>query len=527
MKKYFSLFTFAALITLLSTSCNSDQGYMKAVSKDAPLVMKVNFGQLLEKSEVMEMKEVKNVIKEIKNSADKDTRNLVSEVLDDPNSFGIDINSPAVFAVNDAAKAQFVLVAKVASKGDLDDHMKQIDEMSGGKMDIDYDGITTIKISKSMKVAYDSNAFVISWSANYNSAADDPDKLLQQDESESLLSVDNASDFINCNDDFAMFINYAGIADMDRNLKKSMSAIPGLDEMAALWTANFDKGEVVSNMKTYASKEMMELIEKCYKDATGKFIEMAPENSFIVFQGGIGDLSAVFEMMDPSVLKQANKEMKHEVGLTMEEILQSINGDFLFAAYEGETEVPDFVVAMECDNKLWKLIEDKVLSQAGLNKTSDGYDLNGMYLNYKDGGIVFNKGNIYKGSKNFTKSPYASYVSKCGMVLDCNEFIKVIDKTNGNDCEINLVKNMLSLCKVITMEKKSNSEIEAKAIMTKNNDNALKTLIIDGFKIAQEYNECESERWNKFWEEDYYDPYAEDSVAVNYDELEPDNWYDD
>ena len=120
MKKCWAMYLLFAIAVGLFCSCDKSSNYLSVIPKDSVAAIKINIGQLLNKSEVLEMKAVKDLAELGASQADAsiESQRLLKAILKDPNASGLDVNQPMV-AVFEGLNMKGLLTFAVSDKDAL------------------------------------------------------------------------------------------------------------------------------------------------------------------------------------------------------------------------------------------------------------------------------------------------------------------------------------------------------------------------------------------------------------------------
>ena len=256
------------LVAVLLVSCSKQKG-AALVPEDAMVVMRFDVTKLQQKCGIEDKNsDVKKWIKEqIKDmDVDKELRNKLLDIVDDPTASGIDLTEPVYFYVSGNLKRNFDggLVGSMASESDLTSLLEAAMEESGGDASLEeQDGVKYIEANGTVMV-YNGDWFYL------GSAGKDVDDLIEQlkDRASGKGSIVGNKAFEQmCKKDgvFQMLFQGAGmenLPDMDKVADMMPDGLE-LKDMTALVDFVLDEGEAVMTSEVIAlSDEWQDYIDK-------------------------------------------------------------------------------------------------------------------------------------------------------------------------------------------------------------------------------------------------------------------------
>ena len=165
MKKLSFVMT-AVLALLLLASCSKKQG-SRLIPDNAIVVARFDLLATMEKTgmrgdDTSLKDELEKAIK--KAGLDKEVRDKVLEIIDDPTASGIDFTEPlyAYFASNDKREPEGGLVGAMASKSDLTDLLQMVEENSDLSVEeYDGDGVMYLLLDRTAALIYNDDWFYL------------------------------------------------------------------------------------------------------------------------------------------------------------------------------------------------------------------------------------------------------------------------------------------------------------------------------------------------------------------------------
>ena len=278
------------------------------------------------------------------------------------------------------------------------------------------------------------------------------------------LSDSKFQTFVNTERDLSIYYDLSILSELMPLLQAQMPEVDMnaylemMKDATGLLSLDFQQGKVVLDyLMINPSNELKAYYKQFVKNPNKKLLAYVPENSYLVANMGIKNLSKCFDYLPEATT------MFNEIGLKAE-WLNDINGDFTFAISQSiQTEEPLLILAAQCkDGDFIRFCENLLQQEAGLKEVAEQvYALDGMskqinyYVGYKDGTMFLMPGNIYeqcvdgnklvKLSKNFTKTSKSTVLDENGMVIDF-ELIATDLKKALKDRYVGLGERMVLAC---------------------------------------------------------------------------------
>lgn len=471
MKKCWTMCLLFAIAVGLFCSCDSSSNYLSVIPKDSVAAIKINIGQLLDKSEVLEMKAVKDLAELGANQADAsiESQRLLKAILKDPIASGLDVNQPmvAVFeGLNMKGLLTFAVSDKDALNNTLETLLKEL-EKSGLNIELEDSekGYTTINVE-----AYEGHSYCLAAFDKsklvFAIAEKNPDVVpyMELEYEDQALSDSRFQAFVNAQKDLSIYYDLSILSEIMPLLQAQMPELNmgGYLEMmegaTGLVSLDFQQGKAVLDYQMInPSDELIAYYKQFVKKPNKELLAYVPQNSYFVANMGIKNLSKGFDYLPEATT------MFDEIGLKAE-WLNDINGDFTFAISQSkQTEEPLLIFAAQCkDGNFIRFCENLLQQEVGFEEVADQvYALDGMskqtnyFVGYKDGTMFLMPGNIYEQcvdgnklvnlSKNFTKTSMSSILEENGMVIDL-ELIATDVKKAIKDSYIGQEERMILAC---------------------------------------------------------------------------------
>lgn len=494
--------------------------HYSAIPDGSVYLAKVNFGNLLNKSEILEQSVVSTALDMVVNSMPRDTRSLMREIVTDPSESGINVAQPAVFAITgDVENCLFVFSVK--DKPRLDEVVNLFAE-EFNEMNIDeVDGLTRIDYGKRKRrqpygIAYNNDMFVVVVNMNGKKATD-VETFFNLPAEEQAMNDSEYSKFFSQNDDAAMFINFEEILDSKKIglSRKDKEMFAPLKDFSLFMSLNLENGYAEFAAAIDTSDEYKEMIKEVWMDASQKHFEYIPGDAIIVANGAI-DCEKLLAMEQA---KPFLKELK-QMGIKTR-MLEDLSGDITFAmlqpAQMGRREEPQFMFVADCESselfeqcikfiKEYSDVEyvDEDVYALGMNKYKEydyidysyvektaGYD---YYMMYNDGKIFFLPQNVYEEivyagelsaleNSAATSDTYKSFKGS-GMIFSFKELVDAIVATtkrmSASDREIVEFMEIFNTVEVIV---ENPFEVKARVTLTDDRSNFLKVMVDEVFSM--------------------------------------------
>lgn len=460
-----------AIAVGLFCSCDSSSNYLSVIPKDSVAAIKINIGQLLDKSEVLEMKAVKDLAELGASQADAsiESQRLLKAILKDPNASGLDVNQPMV-AVFEGLNMKVLLTFAVSDKDALNNTLETLlKELEKSGLDIELEdsekGYTTINVE-----AYEGHSYCLAAFDKsklvFAIAEKNPDVVpyMELEYEDQALSDSRFQAFVNAQKDLSIYYDLSILSEIMPLLQAQMPELNmgGYLEMmegaTGLVSLDFQQGKAVIDYEMInPSDELKAYYKQFVKKPSKKLLAYVPENSYLVANMGLQNLSKCFDYIPEATT------MFNEIGLKAE-WLNDLNGDFTFAISQSkQAEEPLLIFAAQCKNgNFIRFCENLLQQEVGLEEVADQvYALDGMskqtnyFVGYKDGTMFLMPGNIYEQcvdgnklvnlSKNFTKTSMSSILDENGMVIDL-ELIATDVKKAIKDSYIGQEERMILAC---------------------------------------------------------------------------------
>ena len=504
-----------------------DAKYLKVLPSHSWGIMKLDFGNLLDKSEILKHADVKELFEKSIAKESNNVKSLLKRIYDNPNKSGINVNHPIYFAITgvgyDYKPARAIATLAIC---DVEAFEKVLFTFGikvkekNGMMYILNDGD-----EHNAEIAYDANKLVIAVDKYRANIAD------YLNLSPDLMAVNSKrfEPIFKGNEDAMVALNLKQIVNavMNENGLSGYKAVvePFVSDYAMFASLNFAKGSVDFKINSNIPAAYTDVLNKNFKPATKRHFKYIPGHSYAVFNYGVDfkqiDLSAMAKLMniDPDFVKVAN------------ESLRKINGDITLAAWiDGynfeDNENHQIMIALDCaDNSVFEVLKSILVYKMDMEPTEvskdvyalninrrlvynhytyeyeyerDGYD---YYLMYKDGAIMFMPENLYEmltnqgefkplkknisGNKIFASMPN-------GLVVDPSPIREILSsRAPRNSRQSREDKIMLDLLRMVNnlIVTFDFINFNASLKLTDGNTNSLKTIVNKFIVLAKQEEE--------------------------------------
>lgn len=251
------------VLFLLNSGGGGSKSYMEVVPSSSVFAVKGNMGALLQKSEVLENETVQELYSNLVDEAPEEFQSLLNDLYADPNSSGINVNEPVVFAITQVEPFNGVVVI---SLNDADTFKNLLNDVSEGAVEIDEeDGVNVIDMGglNTAGVAFDDEKLVIAFTEyDYDNRDNTVDVMayFQLESDEMAVNDDVFGEFFASNADFVAFGQAAPIAEQlsegrsARRMREQIELLETLGDVTYFSSLNFGDGCIESVQKIYTEE---------------------------------------------------------------------------------------------------------------------------------------------------------------------------------------------------------------------------------------------------------------------------------
>lgn len=377
--------------------------YLKVLPSDALAILKVDFGNVLVKSDVLNHTFVKAAIEKEMADAPENVKSLLKTVLNNPNASGINLNAPVYAAMLDVEPVKIVITLAI---GDVNAFEKTLSTLSNDQfVPVEKGGMKYIADEREACVAYDSNKLVAVVNASglgadvADYASLPVDRMAMNDKKyASLFSED---------DDVAISVNLETAMQMlvvQGVIEREMMPVVGMIKDFPFYAAlDFENGYADLKANVGVSPEYKSLIDKLIRKPNHSHFGYVPGNSLVVLNYNF-DLTQLFPILKSSgLMNELNANGVSDENA--KQILAALSGEWTGAMWleDGDDEKPLFMAAVECSDRS---IFDLVIAylQYEMGATIVGDDVYALYVNTRE------EYNYYTGEYDVVKEGLGYYV---------------------------------------------------------------------------------------------------------------------
>lgn len=402
-------------VAVLSVSASNE--YLKVLPADAIAIIKLDFGSLLDKSEVLENFFVKAGIEKEIIELPADKRTLIKSICDNPNGSGINIDAPVYMAVINVEPACVVVAMAM---NDVEAFEKTLSIISDGEFKYSTkNGMKHVDTGVSEgAVAYDSDKIVIVFDDRLADVAD----YIELDEDEMALNKEMFAAVFEGDDDLMSAFDIerygsemveCGVVEPEFEPFFAM-----LQECALYWSNNFENGCMVTKGDLTLPAELRDAIDLWVKKSTHRHFDYIPANSFAVMSYNFNMTHLYPTLQSLGVLAELNANGISN-GL-VKDFLKAVSGDYTVACWVNGRDIEDLqlMAAVDCnDRSIFDLLAAYIVYEYDARKVdTDVYALNlnineeynyytgeyesvtrgsDYYIMYKDGALMLMPENLY------------------------------------------------------------------------------------------------------------------------------------
>ena len=401
--------------TVLSASVNNE--YLKVLPADAVVIMKLDFGNLLEKSEILDNIFVKAGIEKGIMELPEDQRSLIKRVCEDPDNSGVNVNAPVYIAVVNMEPARAVFAMAM---DDVEKFEGTLSTITGGEHSCTTrDGMKHIETGEAeFAIAYDSDKLIIVCDERYASVA----SYIELDKDEMALNKEAFASVFESDDDMMWACD---VEQCGRALIESGDVEPELEPFFAMlqgcvlyWSNDFEKGYFAGNADLTLPAELRDAIDSLVKKSTHRHFKYIPAKSFAVVSYNFDMTHLYPTLQSTGVLSELNANGVSN-GL-VKDVLKALSGDYTVACWMNGRNIEDvqLMAAVDCnDRSVFDLLAAYIVYEYDARKVdTDVYALNlnreeeynyytgeyesvtrgsDYYIMYKDGALMFMPENLY------------------------------------------------------------------------------------------------------------------------------------
>ena len=556
MKKnfFFSIATLLCAIFMVACGGGGKNGggsgadktaYLQVLPSDAFAIIKVDLGNLLDKSQVLENIIVNTAFEQGIKDAPKEIKTLLKSIYKNPNNSGVNVKAPVYVALTGVEPTEAVIAIAMDNVKTFE---KTLSTISNGEFrSFERNGMKYVSVGEDeVEVAYDNNMIVIACS-EYRADVSDYTSLASD---ERAVNDKNFAAVFNGDDDAKLVVNLQLLFNemlrhgvVEPELKPVLAMLKDVDLYASL---NFEKGFVDFKVNANLPAEYGNVIDEFLNEPAKNHFKYIPGNAFAVMNYNFDMLQLYPILESAGVLRELRANGLD--GEDVKKILKSISGDYTAAIWVNGNDAEDiqFMAAFDCkDRTLFDLLaaylsyeidatllendvyalnvnrEEVFNYYTGENEcVRNGYD---YYLMYKDGAIMLMPQNLYDKitrDGNFSSlrnsamdnTIYSSMTDD--IVVDIKPLRDILANNIRNayrtDNDDKMALEVMDMIKSLTVDFNI-CDLDVKLNLIDKNTNSLKLIVDKVISIGMQYNLFSDDD-----DDEYYDDYGYDNYGVDY-----------
>lgn len=490
MKKI-HLISMLLLVVGVFCSC-TNKDYQKAIPADASLVMRVEFGDIAQKSDFLKSDIMKTAEQSLEAAVKKEDMEKVKTYLEDPMEMGLDFSEPAYFFM--VGMETFGMTMKVKDEGALKDFIEVLQKQGMATKPIEKDGLMCGTLIDEIHYSYDANAclFLASPKGKGKSTTSRMAReLMNQKEGDSFLGTDGFGRLEDMDGDVTLYTN-VGILP-EEMIASILNFLPdGLDakDLDLVSDLNFEDGKATLTAKLYGNssiaKQMIKSADDCFSDINGEFVENVSDKMVMWFGTNMKGEEQLKYLKASKSIKEMLFMMERVIDI--EQMLKAVDGDFSVELQmdENSFDQPEFVSYAQLKNTdfladvdYWKgSMEDYGATMTELAKNQ--YQIKSDEFSFLWGvdgkNLYMSTGNADRQSaaKESPLKPYAKDIkkSKFFVFLNLEALVKGELKKNPDPME----KKIMGALKALVAKAPSANEMSITVELQNKDENFLKQL---------------------------------------------------
>lgn len=595
MKKTAQTLLMALFCLLFFTSCNNTQNengdaekkaekasavdysnsnYVKVIPDNALVVQKINLGNLVDKSGILKNAVIKAKYEEAAKDIPREIKQLFDKIYSNPSKSGININSPAFFALDGVKPSSGIITCEMENIQDFEAALQILAENQ--IKPIERNGMKCVEIDRKVAFAYDSEKLLFV----FNERGADIDNYINLPENRIAANSPKFAGYFKNNDDLTLVVNIERVmelayAEIGRNKMPSEvynNLLNSYKNSVLTASLDFKDGKVTLNSNINLPQEDAGIINDVIRKSNHSHFGYIPANSIAVLNYNF-DLKSLYNHLESKgLLKELEKE--HGAKEFVSAIASALSGEWTAAVWidRHDQEKPFLIAIADCNDRfVFDLIVaetratyiDNDVYAMNLNRRetynyyTDSYEYvtegPDYYIIYKDNKImVMPESHYYKlksgnGINKLSNSANNNNLFRSmnsNLVIDVNAIHDIILKNSSRmDEEEMMILEIIGMVHDITASFNIGS-LDINANMTDKSTNSLKTIVDKGIGFAIKnmnkrqayYDEVYDNyypkdsvvRENAYYNEEYDYYYRKDSVAREdaYYNSSYDNYYD-
>ena len=380
------------IVMVCLASCSDTPKYARVISKDAPLVVRVDVKQIAEKAQTADSKQL----------ADKLTAQLAGQglpanvqeklkkILEDPAEAGIDLRKPVFIFVENFEPKAVGMVAAVHDADKLAELVNTMAKQKNGAQVVKEDGLNILKGSGAMTLMFDDDILLcMENEAAGDVVAEGKRRMLAKDD-QGILERDDFKQLCKAKTDMQLLVSGKLMKQLEnepsfRRMAMWQQLYPTglkLEDYSVLAELNTEKGEVtlsVQNLpQTDEAKKLIEKNAKMLGKVDGELLDFVPASALCVFNCNLNG-KELSKVAIPS-LRQTGHLNEEQLKMA-ENLLSSIDGDVLLSINAFDVQAgPQSCFLVKVSDK--KKVKETIAKLGGalLNEVEPGqYSVNNQF----------------------------------------------------------------------------------------------------------------------------------------------------
>lgn len=348
--KFTKLLVAVLLAAVVFSSCSKQPESLKAIPKDAIMVTSIDLKSLAIKGKLFELGELEMVqtLKEEAKSGGGEVSDMMQQFSENPGKVGLSFTKPIfIFAAAENVESPYIAVAaEMSSASDFEEFSKAMIKEAMGNVEVEeQSGYKRILMGDEAVVAWDDSKMVMAFTPEYRGReglVPYVESIMTQDESNSILASADFKSFYGDKKDISLWMSTDFLSELG-NEYDQIIAQTGMDIKGSYWHmhTDFRDDEIKMISKVVPNDEVKDMMDKM-SSSRGSFdkasLSYFPEKNHAFFKTYIG-LTAYSDMIknNPQFGSMAGA-FEQQMGMTVEEALESISGDIMVSLIEFEQE---------------------------------------------------------------------------------------------------------------------------------------------------------------------------------------------
>ena len=402
MKNVFAAAWLASL--LLLTACGDDapgtgnDAAFAHIPQGVTSVTMIDVGELMDKMDYEAVQQM-GFFQEMKRELSEDGNQVLVDVLDDPESSGIDLDQPIYLVYELDANLSGGTSYALASIGDRSAFDQLVRKSTNATATV-ADGFSFVQPDRQVIVGYSDDVALIGGSTDYVDLGALATKVFGVTPETGMADNDDLRKALSLDGDVRSWITLDAIADNPQAaMGLGMAQIQKEDLLGNYihGYTNFENGRLVGHSDLYLKKGLTKDIDKLFKDAATMDVEdYIPGDNLVFVLANSLSFRGLDEVLSgqPFVKGMVNQSLQ-EYGFGVEDLAATFGGDIVVAGYTSSTDpekVAGLFVTDLLDEARWAQFQDIAL-RAGLLTPGSGkrFVLPGGGLSslpFADGGVA-------------------------------------------------------------------------------------------------------------------------------------------